>query len=99
MSYIDQARPSAAATGRYSKWEPLGKGGTAIVYRVHDNELNCDIAIKLLKPELLTSSTNLELMKKSLRTEVLISRGLRHKNICAIHDLYDDRKASAPSWT
>ena len=92
MSYIDQARTSAADTGRYSKWEPLGKGGTAIVYRVHDNELNCDIAIKLLKPELLTSSTNLELMKKSLRTEVLISRGLRHKNICAIHDLYDGPK-------
>ncbi len=89
MSVMNQTRTLAAGAGRYSDWRLLGKGGTANVYRVHDNELDYDVAIKILKPEILTSADNLELMKQSLRTEVLISRRLRHQNICAIHDLYD----------
>jgi formylglycine-generating enzyme required for sulfatase activity/tRNA A-37 threonylcarbamoyl transferase component Bud32 len=89
MSVAHQTKTPAAGGGRYSEWRILGKGGTANVYRVRDNELDYDVAIKILKPEILTSAVNLELMKQSLRTEVLISRRLRHQNICAIHDLYD----------
>ena len=90
MMVVDQNQFSEAGTGRYSNWRILGRGGTANVYRVCDNELGCDVAIKILKAEILhSSSANREMMKRSLRTEVLISRRLRHHNICAIHDLYD----------
>ena len=89
MSVLDQNKTSAPGTGRYTDWRVLGKGGTANVYRVRDTELDYDVAIKILKPEILTSAANRELMKRSLRNEVLISRRLRHQNICAIHDLYD----------
>ncbi len=89
MSVMNQTKTPAAGPSRYSDWRMLGKGGTANVYRVRDTELNYDVAIKILKPEILSSESNRELMKQSLRTEVLISRRLRHQNICAIHDLYD----------
>ncbi|MEI8394246.1 MAG: bifunctional serine/threonine-protein kinase/formylglycine-generating enzyme family protein [Rhodospirillaceae bacterium] len=74
---------------RYMNWSVLGKGGTALVYRAYDTELQCEVAIKILKPEILQSATNREMMMRSLRNEVVISRRLRHANICAIHDLYD----------
>jgi len=76
-------------SNRYAEWRILGKGGTATVYRVRDKDLGCDVAIKVLKPEILQSSVSRDYMIQGLRNEVLISRRLRHENICAIHDLYD----------
>lgn len=60
-----------------------------MVYRVLDTELQYDVAIKLLKSEVLSSAENRAAMLKSLRSEVLISRKLRHEYICPVHDLYD----------
>lgn len=74
---------------RYSNWRFLGKGGTAVVYRVLDNDLRCDVAIKLVKPEVLASGNNRKAMMETLRNEVMISRLLRHQYICPIHDLYE----------
>lgn len=74
---------------RYSDWRILGKGGTANVYRAFDTELGCDVAVKLLKPEILSNPESRATMLRGLRSEVLISRRLRHECICPIHDLYD----------
>ncbi|WP_434620413.1 bifunctional serine/threonine-protein kinase/formylglycine-generating enzyme family protein [Azospirillum sp. B2RO_4] len=75
--------------GRYENWRRLGRGGTATVYRVFDAELNYDVAIKVLNPDVLADSSLRDTMLRSIRSEVLISRLLRHENICPIHDIYD----------
>ncbi|MEI6987201.1 MAG: hypothetical protein WCK65_13840, partial [Rhodospirillaceae bacterium] len=80
---------AAESQQRYTNWSILGKGGTALVYRAYDTGLKCEVAIKVLKPEILHNVANREMMMQSLRNEVNISRRLRHANICAIHDLYD----------
>jgi formylglycine-generating enzyme required for sulfatase activity/predicted Ser/Thr protein kinase len=74
-----------AAPSRFSGWLAVGKGGSSDVYKVQDTELGVTLAIKLLKQDHSKDRRYIE----SLRREVLISRKLRHPNICPIHDLYE----------
>lgn len=75
--------------GRFRDWRILGHGGTAKVYRVHDADLEYDVAIKVLNPEILADASLRKMMLKSLRSEVKISRMLRHRYICPVHELYE----------
>ena len=74
-----------SSVDRYDGWELVGVGGTAHVFRVFDRDLGIPLAIKILKPELCRNARQIDAM----RQEVLISRALRHPNICPIHDLYE----------
>jgi formylglycine-generating enzyme required for sulfatase activity len=75
-------------SGRYVDWQHIGKGGTADVFRAFDAELKQTVAIKVLHEQ---HSQNVELVE-GLRREVLISRWLRHPQICPIHDIYEGPK-------
>jgi formylglycine-generating enzyme required for sulfatase activity/tRNA A-37 threonylcarbamoyl transferase component Bud32 len=70
---------------RFVDWQAVGKGGSSDVYKVFDSELGIFLAIKILKQAHQEDRRYIE----SLRREVLISRRLRHSNICPIHDLYE----------
>ena len=70
---------------RFSDWELIGRGGTASVFRAIDHELGCAVAIKLLNEKLRSNPA----VVRGLCDEVLISRALRHPNICPIHDIYE----------
>jgi formylglycine-generating enzyme required for sulfatase activity/predicted Ser/Thr protein kinase len=70
---------------RFINWVPVGKGGSSDVFKVFDAELGVPLAIKILKQSHRGDRRYIE----SLRSEVLISRRLRHRNICPIHDLYE----------
>ena len=70
---------------RYADWRHVASGGSAEVWRVLDRDLGVELAIKLLRPELTSDSRQIDAMRR----EVLISRALRHPNICPIHDLYE----------
>ena len=92
MSQPSSPVPSAAASAafhgaadRYTDWELVGAGGTAEVFRVFDRDLGIPLAVKILRPELCADGAQID----SMRREVLISRALRHPNICPIHDLYE----------
>ena len=74
-----------SAGERFINWEPVGKGGSSDVFKVIDTELGIPLAIKILKQDHRSDRRYIE----SLRSEVLISRRLRHPNICPIHDLYE----------
>ncbi|MDP6814045.1 MAG: bifunctional serine/threonine-protein kinase/formylglycine-generating enzyme family protein [Alphaproteobacteria bacterium] len=73
---------------RFVDWQPIGEGGTANVFRVEDRELGLPVAIKLLNE---THRSNEKLLQ-GLRSEVLISRRLRHDYICPIHDIYEGER-------
>lgn len=79
------ASTRSAGNARFSRWERIGRGGSADVYRVHDGQLGIDLAIKLLRSDRPATERN----KAFMRREVLVSRALRHTAICAVHDIYD----------
>lgn len=80
-----QTGETNAHSERFVSWEKIGSGGVADVYKVFDRELGIELAIKILKSVHREDRRHIE----SLRGEVLISRKLRHPNICPIHDLYE----------
>ena len=73
------------AEDRFIDWRRLGSGAHAVVYQAYDQELLCDVAVKLLNDEARIDPN----LVAGMRREVLISRQLRHPNICPIHDIYE----------
>lgn len=73
---------------RYSDWKEIGKGAFGTVQKAYDGVLKRHVAIKLLKKELLNHDQYPQLLE-ALHQEVIISRDLRHPNICPIHDIYE----------
>jgi serine/threonine protein kinase/Tfp pilus assembly protein PilF len=71
---------------RYEVIEELGKGGMGTVYRVLDNKINEDVALKLLKPEVAADKSIIERFKNELK----IARRITHKNVCRMHDIHEE---------
>ena len=68
--------------GHYRILEKLGGGGMGVVYRAHDQQLDRDIALKVLPPGLLAD----EAARKCFRNEALALAKLNHPNIETVHD-------------
>ena len=68
--------------GRYRIEEEIGSGGMGVVYRVHDEKLARDLAIKVLRPGLLGSGQS----RKRFRNEAMMLSKLNHPAIQIIHD-------------
>ncbi|MDX1987088.1 MAG: serine/threonine-protein kinase [Candidatus Obscuribacter sp.] len=64
---------------RYEVLDLLGSGGMGTVWKVHDNKLDEDFAVKVLKGELLTD----EVAKKRFQREAELASELTHANIAA----------------
>jgi serine/threonine protein kinase/Tol biopolymer transport system component len=75
--------PGSTFAGRYQVIEELGKGGMGKVYKVFDREINAKVALKLLKPEIVTDKNTIE----RFRNELKVARDISHKNICRMYDL------------
>jgi serine/threonine protein kinase/tetratricopeptide (TPR) repeat protein len=72
---------------RYEIIEELGKGGMGTVYRAEDKKAKEEIALKLIKPEIAAQKKTIE----RFRNELTTTRKIRHKNICGMYDLGEDR--------
>jgi len=72
---------------RYEIIEELGKGGMGKVYRVEDTKTKEEIALKLIKSEIATDKKTIE----RFRNELTTARKIRHKNICGMYDLDEDK--------
>lgn len=70
--------------GRYQPVELLGAGGMAFVYRALDTRLECERAVKVLKPELD------DLARERFFNEARTMAKLHHKNVVLVHDVADD---------
>ena len=69
---------------RYEIKAMLGQGGMGVVYRAFDRELGETVALKTLRPELVTAdSTTLERFKQEIR----LARRITHRNVVRTHDL------------
>jgi len=68
---------------RYHVLEELGKGGMGKVYKVEDNEIKENVALKLLNPEVASDEKTIE----RFRNELKFARKITHKNVCRMYHL------------
>jgi serine/threonine protein kinase/tetratricopeptide (TPR) repeat protein len=76
-------RGTLLAGGRYEILELLGQGGMGAVYKTKDHEVDRIVALKVVQPELVASSTIL----KRFKQELLLARQVTHKNVVRIFDI------------
>ncbi len=70
-------------SGRFRILRFVGWGGMGEVYQAADLELGGEVALKTLRPDLLSDPTFLE----RFRREVQLARQVTHPNVCRIFDL------------
>ena len=102
LTAADEAQPSFTRTletpvealtrgilfaDRYEIIEELGIGGMGVVYRVEDTQAKEEIALKLIKPEIASEYKTIE----RFRNELTTARKIRHKHICGMYDLNEDK--------
>ncbi len=73
--------------GRYQIIEELGHGGMGKVYRALDRELNEEVALKLIRPEIASERKTLDRFRSELRT----ARRISHRNIGRMYELMDEK--------
>jgi eukaryotic-like serine/threonine-protein kinase len=71
--------------GRYVPLRVIGRGGTGIVIAAHDPELDRQVAIKLVHPQVWRVASPEE--RDLLRQEARAMARLVHPNVVAVHDL------------
>jgi serine/threonine-protein kinase len=74
-------RLKTALTDRYAIERELGRGGMAVVYLTHDQKLNRQVALKVLRHELAAS-----LGSERFLREIEIAAKLTHPNILGLYD-------------
>ncbi len=71
----------------YRILEQIGAGGMGVVYRAHDEELDRDVAIKVLPPGTLADDS----AGRRFRKEALSLARLNHSNVATVHEFSSDR--------
>jgi serine/threonine protein kinase/tetratricopeptide (TPR) repeat protein len=84
-----QAHRGQVLLNRFQLSHPLGQGGMGEVWRAHDRDLDLDIAIKLLHPELASAPAQVEFLKNECR----LARRLNHPHIVPVYDFHHEREA------
>jgi len=69
--------------GRYQIVEELGRGGMGTVYKALDTQINEEVAIKLIRPEIAADEKTLERFSNELK----LARKISHKNVCRMYHL------------
>jgi tRNA A-37 threonylcarbamoyl transferase component Bud32 len=76
---------------RYVVRRELGRGGMGTVYEAHDSELDRAVAIKVMRPDLLSSAEAAARFKREARA----AAGFSHPNVVTVYDysVADDGRA------
>jgi serine/threonine protein kinase len=69
---------------RYEVTGHLGSGGMGMVYRARDMELNEDVAVKIVRDDLVRQDP--EVIQR-LKSEIRLARKISHRNVVRTHDL------------
>ncbi len=76
-------QPGSIFANRYEIVARLGEGGMGAVYKARDLELERDVALKVIRPEL---SRNPEILQR-FKLELILARQVTDRNIIRIFDL------------
>jgi tetratricopeptide (TPR) repeat protein/predicted Ser/Thr protein kinase/TolB-like protein len=68
---------------RYRVVKLLGRGGMGAVYKCHDEELQREVALKIIRPEIASDTGIIERFKR----EIQLSSRVTHKNVLRVYDL------------
>jgi eukaryotic-like serine/threonine-protein kinase len=71
----------------YRILEQIGAGGMGLVYRAHDEQLDRDVALKVLPSGTLTDET----ARKRFRKEALALAKLNHPNVATVHEFGSEK--------
>lgn len=80
---IKELTTGSTFAGRYQVVEELGKGGMGRVYKVFDTKIKEKVALKLIRPEVVSDAETIERFSNELK----LARKIRHKNVCGMFDL------------
>ncbi|MGH9857452.1 MAG: serine/threonine-protein kinase, partial [Acidobacteriota bacterium] len=83
QNFANHLQPGSSLSNRYKIVKLLGIGGMGRVYLARDEDLNIDVALKLIRPELLGDDIAVDRFKN----ELVLARKVSHKNVARIHDL------------
>jgi serine/threonine protein kinase/Tfp pilus assembly protein PilF len=83
-SMIHLERGSVFA-GRYEVIEELGRGGMGSVYRVMDKKIKEEVALKLIRPEIVDEKSI-----ERFGNELKYARKIAHRNVCKMYDLDEE---------
>jgi HAMP domain-containing protein/predicted Ser/Thr protein kinase len=75
--------PGALFAGRYDIRGTLGKGGMGVVYRAHDRQLDEEVALKVLRSDVLRDDPGL---LGRFKQEIKLARRITHRNVLRTHD-------------
>lgn len=75
--------PGQRVADRYMVERLLGMGGMGVVYLAHDTELDVDVALKVLRPDLAHRDQAFD----RFRQELLLARQVSSPHVVRIHDL------------
>ena len=73
---------------RYEVIEELGRGGMGSVYRVLDKKINEEVALKLIRPEVVDEKSI-----ERFGDELKFARKIAHRNVCRMYDLDEEEGA------
>ncbi|MGB8535120.1 MAG: protein kinase [Acidobacteriaceae bacterium] len=80
--------PGTILASRYEILEILGEGGMGAVYKAQDLELERDVALKVIRPELASDREILQRFKQ----ELILARQVGDRNVIRIFDLGEAEK-------
>ena len=79
-------RADSASGSRYALVRHIASGGMGDVYEAHDHSLNRRVALKKIRPDLVTSPE----VAARFRREALAAAQLDHPNIVPVYDIGED---------
>ena len=79
--------PGMSFGRRYHIKRLLGLGGMGAVYQAWDTELGIDVAIKLIRPDIIGDPAAAAEIQRRFKRELLLARLVSHQNVVRIHDL------------
>ena len=79
----DAFQPGHVLGGRYEILELLGQGGMGAVYKARDHEVEREVALKVVRPEL---AGHPDIVRR-FKQELILARQVTHKNVVRIFDL------------
>jgi serine/threonine-protein kinase len=71
---------------RYDILSTLGRGGMGVVYRAHDRQLDEEVALKVLRPDVMKEDPTL---LDRFKQEIKLARRITHRNVLRTHDFGD----------